>query len=143
MEDGLKCGTFPAEVAALAPVVKFVREGGRSARLGQTDLDRLELVLEEVFLNLVHHAYAPGRAGIAEVAYAVQGPGALSVQVADHGAPFNPLEQDDPDLELALDERPIGGLGIFLIKTLPASISYARAGGRNVLTLCFRTTEAA
>jgi anti-sigma regulatory factor (Ser/Thr protein kinase) len=53
------------------------------------------------------------------------------------------LEQDDPDFELALDERPIGGLGIFLIKTLPASVSYARAGGRNVLTLCFRTTEAA
>jgi anti-sigma regulatory factor (Ser/Thr protein kinase) len=142
MEDGLKRASFPAEMAALSYAVDFVREGGQSAGLGGTDLDRLELVLEEIFLNVVSHAYGEGGTGTAEVSYSAPEPGALEVQVVDYGPPFNPLEEADPDLNLTLAERPIGGLGLFLIKAISASVSYSRVGDSNVLTFVLRASEA-
>jgi len=55
--------------------------------------------------------------------------------VEDDGKPFDPLQAPPPDLSLPLERRPIGGLGIHLIRNLMDEVSYARVGGRNVLKM--------
>jgi serine/threonine-protein kinase RsbW len=58
--------------------------------------------------------------------------------VRDSGVEFNPLDQNQPDLDLPLDRRPVGGLGIFLVRTLAVSVKYRRDGSRNILSFLVR-----
>jgi len=57
------------------------------------------------------------------------------VEVSDNGKPFNPLDHPEPDLNQPLEERPIGGLGIHLIRKFVDQLAYRRDAGRNILTL--------
>ena len=66
--------------------------------------------------------------------------GALEVEVVDDGNPFNPLEAPAPDLSLPAEDRPIGGLGLHLLRELADAVSYERREGTNVLRLTKRMT---
>ena len=62
-------------------------------------------------------------------------PGRLLIEIADDGIPFNILTRDEPDLDSGIEERSVGGLGIFFVRRLVQEIRYRREGGRNILTL--------
>lgn len=66
----------------------------------------------------------------------------MLITIRDHGIPFNPLTLTSPDLETELMERPIGGLGILLIKELTDELSWERKEGKNSLTLIFAKRHA-
>src|SRR5271166_1483225 len=112
----------------------FVRGGATEAGLPEERVGELDLLIEEIFMNVCSHAYPDGRQGVVTLTYSVPAPGELSVEVADQGAEFNPLTAAPPDLTLNLESRPIGGLGIFLVKALASSLSYRRDRGWNRLT---------
>ena len=59
----------------------------------------------------------------------------LEIIIADEGIPFNPLSVPEPDVHVPIEERMIGGLGIFMIRKLADDVTYERDGNRNVLTL--------
>ncbi|MBP5712599.1 MAG: ATP-binding protein, partial [Prevotella sp.] len=59
----------------------------------------------------------------------------LKFVISDHGTPFDPTEKEDADVTLSVEERPIGGLGIFLVRQIMDSVNYERLKGMNVLTL--------
>jgi anti-sigma regulatory factor (Ser/Thr protein kinase) len=138
MDSNLTSLRLPAEMASLGPFTDFVRGGARAAGLAENALGKLDLILEEVVTNVFRHAYPKGEAGIAVVGYSVSSPGSLLVEVRDSGLPFNPLDAPEPDLSLDLEERPIGGLGVFLVKTLAESVAYERRDGENVLSFLFK-----
>ena len=112
----------------------FVRTGALEACLPEARLGELDLVIEEIFVNVCRYAYPDGRQGVVTLAYSVPAPGELRVEVADQGKEFNPLTAAPPDLTLNLECRPIGGLGIVLVKTLAPSLAYRRDSGWNRLT---------
>ena len=114
--------------------MEFVRTGALEASLPEARIGELDLLIEEIFMNVCCHAYPDGRQGVVTLTYSVPAPGELSVEVADQGVEFNPLTAPPPDLTLNLESRPIGGLGIFLVKTLAPSITYRRDRGWNRLT---------
>ncbi|MBQ7619351.1 MAG: ATP-binding protein, partial [Treponema sp.] len=62
-------------------------------------------------------------------------PGKFRLSFIDWGKEFNPLEQEEPDLTLSIEERRLGGFGIFLTKKFMDSVSYKRQDGKNILTL--------
>jgi anti-sigma regulatory factor (Ser/Thr protein kinase) len=64
--------------------------------------------------------------------------GVLRVEIVDEAAAFDPLARPAPDTDQALEERPIGGLGIHIVKQLMDDVRYRREGGKNVLTLTKR-----
>lgn len=134
MSDPLKQIQLPAEIGSLRAITEFVHSGAQAAAFPENDLGRLDLVMEEVVVNVINYAYPEGQPGNIEVGYAIEGPGKLFVQVSDAGREFDPLAKDPPDLRLGLAERPIGGLGIFLVKRIARSISYNRVDDRNVLS---------
>ena len=95
------------------------------------------LVTEEVLSNVVRHGYADGERDTIRVLARCED-GRLHLAFEDGGQPFNPLEHEMPDLDLPLDEREIGGLGVLLVRELSESIHYERAAGRNRLSLVIR-----
>lgn len=128
--------TLPARVESLEPFRQFVRAGATACGIAPADTDRLDLVMEEILMNVARYAYAPGT-GSAEVAYRQLVQGRLLVEVSDAGRPFNPLEANPPDLSRGLADRNIGGLGVFLVRSLAESMAYRREDGRNVLSFEF------
>ena len=128
--------TLPASLNSLQPLLEFARSGGESAGLAPEDLDKLDLALEELLVNVARYAYQP-ESGDVEVAYAIDGPGTLLVEISDNGRVFNPLEKDAPDLSRDLENRSVGGLGLFLVRHLVSSLAYRREQGRNTVSFRF------
>ena len=87
---------------------------------------------EEIFVNIVKHAYSPGQHG--EVAINASVTDTAKFTFEDMGKPFNPLEHEVPDLSVPLLERELGGLGVHFVKNLMDSVEYERADGKNILT---------
>jgi len=117
--------------------MEFLRKGALEASFPETRLGELDLLIDELIMNVCNHAYPDGSPGDVTVTYAVPAPGELSVEVADQGVEFNPLQAEPPDLTLSLEARPIGGLGIHLVRTLAKSLTYRREQGWNRLTFAF------
>jgi anti-sigma regulatory factor (Ser/Thr protein kinase) len=126
--------TLQAQAESLGPITLFVRQGAREANLPASRVGELDLLVEEIFMNITRHSYPSGLPGPVSVTYSVTGPGELSVEFGDQGIEFNPLTVDPPDLALDLDQRPVGGLGVFLLKAFAHSLSYRREQGWNRLT---------
>jgi serine/threonine-protein kinase RsbW len=133
----LKSLTLPAVAASISAFGEFVRQGALAAGVAEGELGKLDLVLEEVLINVARYAYSPPGSGEVEVRHAAAGKGKLRVEIIDSGRVFNPLDADPPDLSRGLAERPIGGLGVFLVKNMVESIDYRRENGQNVLSFNF------
>ena len=104
--------------------------------MSQKTLMQLELVVEEIFVNIASYAYCPPGSGDVEISCdVVEDTMRVLITFSDEGPEFDPLGKEDPDITLGKDERPIGGLGIFLVKKNVDGISYKREGGRNILTV--------
>lgn len=94
----------------------------------------LTLSLDEVVTNVISYGYDDRDEHHIDVTLR-SGQGMIELTVVDDGKPFNPLEFMTPDLKCPIDERPIGGLGIYLVKTYMSELEYKREGGKNRLTM--------
>ena len=119
------------EVPKLAVFVDSVCE--------ETGLDmhiamQLNLAVEEAVVNVMNYAYPAGTVGNVCIDIATTEE-LLTVVITDSGTPFDPTEKKEVDITLSAEERPIGGLGILLVRGLMDSINYERIEGKNILTL--------
>ncbi|MBR1807341.1 MAG: ATP-binding protein [Selenomonadaceae bacterium] len=96
---------------------------------------QLELVIEEVFVNIASYAYDDETGNATFYVDFEENPTAVVLTFIDGGKPYNPLEKADPDTSLGVDEREIGGLGIFLVKNNVDEISYERTDDKNILRM--------
>ena len=99
---------------------------------------KLNLVLEELGVNIVNYSGATGDIEISLASDADRD----TVEISDDGRPFNPLlDQETPDVSAPLGDRPIGGLGIHLVRTMMDEMQYSREGGKNKLAMTKRKSE--
>ncbi len=127
-------------VAALdknLPVVNdFIHSSIESYSPSQEVLLALDLAVEELFVNVAHYAYAPDTGDISVTCSVSAGQQpVLSVSFSDSGVPYNPLLRPDPDLTQKLEDRRIGGMGIYLTKKYMDGIAYTYIKGRNIVTI--------
>jgi anti-sigma regulatory factor (Ser/Thr protein kinase) len=94
----------------------------------------LTLSLDEVVTNVMSYGYDDHDEHHIDVTLR-SGHGVIEITVEDDGKPFDPLEYRIPDLKCPIDERPVGGLGIHLVKTYMNELEYRRVGGKNRLTM--------
>lgn len=125
-----------AEMANLSQLREHVVACAAGCSLPGEKLSKVELVMEELLVNIIEYAY-PNGTGDIEINCRVTPPQTLHIYISDWGAPFNPTESSDPDLNQGLMERKIGGLGIFFAKQMADDLQYQRQGDKNTLTVSF------
>ncbi len=127
--------TVEASIENLPLVTSFVIEPLEEKGCSMKILMQMELVIEEIFVNVANYAYPTGH-GMATICRDFEDtPRAIELTFIDSGIPYNPLEHEDPDINLELDEREIGGLGIFLVKKTVDEIHYEYKDSQNILTI--------
>jgi anti-sigma regulatory factor (Ser/Thr protein kinase) len=107
---------------------------GAEHTLSDDDMMAINLVLDEVITNIIDYGYDDAADHEIRVTLAVEGD-RLTIEVEDDARHFDPLKAPPPDLDLPLEERPVGGLGIHIVRTLMEAVEYQRRDGRNVLTM--------
>lgn len=100
----------------------------------------LNLVLNELITNIISYAYQDEAEHSIDIALCLA-ENEVIVSVKDDGLPFDPLSVSAPDLELPLEKRPLGGMGIFLIQQLVTHIDYIRQDGHNLLAMHLALVE--
>ena len=123
--------TVDARVENIAAVTDFVDELLDAAGCPARAKMRIDIAIDELFSNIARYAY--GASGGEVTVRAEVSPGGAALCFIDRGAPFNPLEREDPDVTLPAEEREIGGLGIFMVKESMDEVSYEYADGENRL----------
>lgn len=128
---------LPADLACLPRVQELVEMACEAAGLPTALSFKLTMATDELFTNIAMHA-AAGLPRDARVKVSVSRPteGTVVVELSDPGAPFDPLAQARaPVADSALEDRPIGGLGLHLVRSMVHEAAYSRRGGRNVVRL--------
>jgi serine/threonine-protein kinase RsbW len=111
----------------------FARQHGLAVRV----LHDLQLALEEHLTNILSYGYDDKLEHHIRIRLRLQTT-ELQVEVEDDGHPFNPLERHPPDLSKPVNERPIGGLGIHMMRKALDGLDYRRADGKNILMMTKR-----
>ena len=94
--------------------------------------NHIDVAVEEIFVNISNYAYKPDKG---EVTVHISTGQKISIKFEDNGREYNPIEQEEPDLDGPLTEREIGGLGILLVKRLMDDIKYTRVENKNILVI--------
>lgn len=126
---------FDAQSDGVSKALDFVREAAVHYDVSCAVLTNLMLVVDEVVSNICRHAY-PDRNGTYSIAVSRIGE-ELEITFTNAGIPFDPNDVPDPDLSVPLEDRPIGGLGVFFLRQLTSRITYEWIHRTNRLTLAF------
>lgn len=94
----------------------------------------LNLALEEAVVNVMNYAYPVGTVGDVYLS-ADETDGVATFVLTDRGTPFDPTATPPPDITLQAQDRPIGGLGIFLVNQIMDTVAYQRLEDKNILTM--------
>ena len=130
--------TLCAEPAELARLQAFAVEFAHQCGLPDAERSRLLIILDELFTNAVTHGRGPHSTGGTIAVALGWRAGRLRISFVDDGLPFDPLAFRGPDLEEAIEERGIGGLGIHIVRSLVHQARYRREGDCNRLHLVRR-----
>ena len=96
---------------------------------------QIDIAIDELFGNIAHYAYNPDVGPATVRVEVVDTPLSVVVSFIDKGVPYDPLAKADPDVNLSLEEREAGGLGIFMVKKTMDEISYEYRDGQNILKI--------
>ena len=132
--------TLKNDVAEIERLSQIVETFGQSQQLPEEFLYAVNLALDEILTNVISYGYADAGEHEITVRLRFHG-GELMAEVADDARPFNPLEAPAADVDSPLAERPVGGLGIHLARTLMDAVEYRREEGKNILILKKRITS--
>ena len=121
----------------LERITEAVEEFGAQEEWPPALIFHVNLALEELGVNIMNHGYDEG---IHEFDITlVSADDAVTIEIVDDGRPFDPLhDPKEPDVDAAIDERPIGGLGVFFVREMMDEMRYRREDGKNRLTLVSR-----
>ena len=126
--------TLHNDVQQISKLADFVDAIAEEASIDPSLAMSLNLALEEAVTNVVMYAYPAGEEGDVDIV-AELSDGSLLFTISDKGIPFDPTKKEDADITLGVEERQIGGLGIFLVRQLMDTVEYERKDDYNILTM--------
>lgn len=122
------------DVQQVPRLAEFVDEICETVGLDMATTMKLNLAIEEAVVNVMNYAYPQGTTGHIDI-QAQLDDSLLQFVISDSGCPFDPTAQQEADITLSADQRPIGGLGIHLVRQIMDSVNYQRSHGKNILKL--------
>jgi serine/threonine-protein kinase RsbW len=128
--------TIRPDLDEIAGISTALEEVMKTHSFGEEEILDTQLAVEEAITNVIVHGYE-GREG--EIVIACRATkGIVEIQIEDTAPPFDPLSLPEPDLTASVDDRKIGGLGIFLIRQVMDDIVYRHEDNKNILILVKR-----
>jgi serine/threonine-protein kinase RsbW len=112
-----------SDVSNLQIIADFVTAAARKAQLDEQDIFAIQMAVDEACTNVIEHAYA-GASGDVHLTCQVK-PGEFTIIIRDHGRPFDPEAVPPPDLTSDLEERRIGGLGLYFMQKLMDEVRFS------------------
>jgi anti-sigma regulatory factor (Ser/Thr protein kinase) len=127
--------TIEATIPNVEVVTDFVNAELEAIGCPMKAMMQIDVAIDELFGNIARYAYRSA-VGHATVRVEVdRDPLSVAITFMDNGQPYDPLSHEDPDVTLSAEDRPIGGLGIFLVKKTMDAVDYEFKDGRNVLRI--------
>ena len=133
-----------AKTSNLDKVTAFIEEELKDKGCTFNQIMQISLVVEEIFVNIARYAYGMFDSKGRVIPNSGSGPVAISIDIddlgilltfIDEGKEYNPLEKEDPDIMLPPEDRRIGGLGIFIVKTFMDEVDYRYEDGKNIFSV--------
>lgn len=127
--------TLDATIENVTAVTGFVDE--QLERLGcpLESQAQIDVAIDELFSNIAYYAYNPETGPATVRVEVIEEPLSVEITFIDSGVKYNPLAKDDPDLSLSVEEREIGGLGIYIVKNSMDDVTYEYRDGKNILRI--------
>lgn len=122
-----------AKIERLREFIQFVSKSATRYHFSKKRIGEIEIATEEALVNIIENAY-PDESGEVEIDCKLDSNRRFIIDIVDSGVPFDALSISDPKLNAEIPEREIGGLGMFLIKTLIDEVKYRRDGDKNILS---------
>ena len=115
-------------------VRKFFDDYSKENKLTEKTVHDIQMALDELLTNIVKYGYEDKDEHKIDVHFGINND-VVNVEIVDDSIPYNILDQENPDISLSVDDKPIGGLGIFLIKKLMSNVDYYTENGKNHLVM--------
>lgn len=131
----MKSITVEAKIENVDKVTEFVNEVLEEKECPLKVQMQLDVAIDEIFGNIAYYAYGKGSGNATIQIEMEDNPPENHIDLHRTGIPYNPLESKDPDITLDIEDREIGGLGIFLVKKTMDELSYEYVDGQNILTM--------
>ena len=131
----MKSITVDARIENLGKVTDFLNKELDAINCDEKTKYKIDIAVDEIFSNIANYAYKPVD-GKATVGFDDKGENRqVEIIFEDTGRPYNPLEKEDPNVNLPIEEREIGGLGILIVKKSMDEVLYEYKDKKNILTL--------
>ena len=128
--------TLPAIIENISRVTAFVDKQLEALGCPMKAQMQIDTAVDEILANVAAYAYGDGTGPVSLRISMEDDPRTAVIRFTDSGMPFNPLEKEVPDtISLSADDRPIGGLGIYLVRKLMDDVTYEYRDGKNILML--------
>lgn len=128
---------FPARLESLEAINAFVTAAAETAGLDDRAIYAVQMAVEEACSNIIEHAYGDVQEGDIECACVADAVG-LTITLCDYGQEFDPSQVPEPDLQCRLEDRPVGGLGLYLIYQMMDEVRFECRPDCNLLTMVKR-----
>lgn len=122
------------DITEIPRLAELIEEFGEKNELPPKIVFYVNLALDELLTNVISYGYEDDQQHDITVDLKLE-EGVLTTLIWDDGEPFNPIIAQEPDVQLPIDERPVGGLGLLLVKRMMDQVEYKRIGKRNCLSL--------
>ena len=127
--------TVDATVENIPTVTDFVDEQLQSHGCPMKAQMQIDIAIDELLSNIAYYAYSSGSGTVTVRVEIAEEPLSVLITFIDNGVPYDPLKKEDPDTTLSVDQRDIGGLGIYMVKKSMDGVEYEYKDGQNVLKI--------
>lgn len=126
---------LPAKIENMERLIDFILENIKKYNSDKKFLYQMQLASEEIIVNVINYAY-PDKEGdiIIEMEINEQNK-EITIKIIDWGLHFDPLQKEDPDINVEIENRNIGGLGVYMVKNIMDELKYERIEGKNILLM--------
>ncbi len=125
---------LPASMEYLDEVLSFIEKILEAGGFDEKAIRLVTISSEELFTNIASYAYEEEGTGKVEISCELTKEKAV-IRLKDWGTPYDPLTHEDPDITASIEDREIGGLGIFMVKKFMDDVRYERVDGCNVIEI--------
>ena len=126
--------SYKAQVEELQDLLSFLEDFLMLHHVSIKDTMVVNVAVEEIFVNIASYAYRGVENKGTKITF-IYDNGVLTIEFVDWGVPFDPLAKEDPDVKAKIEDRGIGGLGIYMVKKSMDECSYERKDNQNVFVI--------